>query len=275
LRPIVISSILVLVAVTVFAKHSIAVENRTAGGRSAGLANASVALIGAEALFQNQAALGFEKNLSAIVAYESRFLLKEYAHMSLGIVIPSDIGSFGAGFWQFGSGVYRENKVGVAYARNFGENISGALQFNYFSETIPEKRDPNTSFTAEVGVMFRITEKVTGGIHVFNPLMTKLNTPGGKQQLPWIIRVGEVWYLSKQILWSVEVEKHQNHPWIIKTGLEYQPHPSLFFRAGVIGASFQPTGGAGFHFGKFIFDIGFSYHGNLGFAPATSLCFVL
>lgn len=271
----VISRILVLVAVTVVAINSNAVENRTAGGRSTGLANASVALTGAEALFQNQASLGFEKNLAAIIAYESRFLMKEYAHMSLGVVIPSTIGSFGASFWQFGNNIYRENKVGLAYARTFGDNISGALQFNYFSETIPENRDPNTSFTVEAGMFFRISEKVSGGIHVFNPLMTKLNTPGGKQQLSWIIRVGEVWHLSKQILWSVEVEKHQNYPWIIKTGLEYQPHPSLFFRAGVIGSSFQPTGGAGFHFGKFIFDIGFSYHGNLGFAPTTSLCFVL
>lgn len=275
MRPKVICRILILVAVTVIAIHSNAVENRTAGGRSAGLANASVALTGAEALFQNQASLGFEKNLSAIVAYESRFLLKEYAHMSLGVVIPSTIGSFGASFWQFGNNIYRENKVGLAYARTFGDNISGALQFNYFSETIPENRDPNTSFTVEAGMFFRISEKVSGGIHIFNPLVAKLNTPGGKQQLPWIIRVGEVWYISRQLLWSVEVKKQEDQPWIVKTGVEYQPHPSIFLRAGVFGSSFQPTGGVGFHFGKFIFDIGFSYHGNLGFAPATSLCFAL
>jgi hypothetical protein len=158
-----------------------------------------VALSGTEGLYHNQAALGFEKNLSAIFAYESRYFLKEYAHMSLGVVIPSAIGNFGASFWQFGSGIYRESKVGLAYARTFGENISGALQFNYFSETIPENRDPNSSFTAEAGMMFRISEKVSGGIHVFNPVMAKLNTPGGKQLLPWIIRVGEVWYISQQL----------------------------------------------------------------------------
>jgi len=271
----VIISILVLVVATVFTTHSNAVENRTAGGRSPGIANASVALTGAESIFQNQAALGFEKDLSVIIAYESRFLMKEYAHMSLGLVIPSALGNFGIGFYQFGSRIYRENKVGLAYARTFGENISVALQFNYFSETIPENRDPNTSFNVEAGMLFRISEKISGGLHVFNPTLAKLNTTGGQQKLPWTIRLGKVWYISRQLLWSVEAEKHERHSWIIKTGIEYQPNPLFFLRAGINGTSFQPTGGAGIHFGKFIFDIGFSYHGNLGFAPATSLCFVL
>lgn len=264
-----------MLAVLVFSIKSEAVENRTAGGRSAGLSNASVALNGAEGLFHNQAALGFEKNISAIFAYESRYFLKEYAHMSLGVVVPSAIGNFGASFWQFGSGIYKENKVGLAFSRTFNMKYSGSLQFNYFSETIPENRDPNSTFTVETGMLFWLSEKVSGGIHLFNPVMAKLNTPGGQQKLPWIIRVGEVWYISRQILWSVEAEKAETHSWIIKTGFEYKPHPLFCVRAGVFGPSFQPTGGAGFYFGKFVFDIGFRYHGNLGFSPVTSLHFVL
>jgi hypothetical protein len=264
-----------MVLATAFTIHSYAVENRNAGGRSQGLANASVALTGVESVFQNQAALGFEMDLSAIIAYESRFLMKEYAHMSLGLVIPSALGNFGVGFYQFGSRIYRENKVGLAYARTFGENISVALQFNYFSETIPENRDPNTSFNVEAGILFRISEKVSGGLHVFNPTMAKLNTTGGQQKLPWAIRLGKVWYISSQLLWSVEAEKHERHSWIIKTGLEYRPNPLFFLRAGINGTSFQPTGGVGIHIGKFIFDTGFSYHGNLGFTPSTSVCIVL
>lgn len=275
MHPEVKNTLLILVSIAVFAVHTKAIENRTSGGRSAGLANASVALKGAEGLFHNQAALGFEKNISAIFAYESRYFLKEYAHMSVGIVVPSGIGSFGAGFWQFGSGIYKENKVGLAFSRTFGEKISAALQFNYFSATIPENRNPYSTFTIESGMIFRFSEKVSGGLHVFNPLMAKLNMPGLMQKLPWIIRVGEVWYISRQILWSVEAEKVETHSWIIKSGFEYKPHPLFCVRAGVFGPSFQPSGGAGFYFGKFVFDIGFHYHGNLGFSPVTSLHFVL
>ncbi len=268
-------SILLTFAVVAASFCCSAGEAHKAGARSAGLAHSIVALQGIEGLFHNQAGIGFEKQPAALLLYESKFMLKELALMSAGLVIPARIVNFGISFSQFGSGIYNDTKIGLALTRTFGENVSAAVQFSYFSEKIHEINEPISAFTVETGFMVKLSEKVTGGIHLFNPVKSPINTPWGKIAMPFRFRVGEVWYITHQLLWSCEVEKEGSMPWLIKSGIEFKPLPRVSFRAGVIGRPFQPTAGAGFHFCHFCFDIGFSYHGNLGFAPAAGLCIPL
>jgi hypothetical protein len=263
--------LLLPIAVVAAVLYSSGRESHTAGARSAGLAHSIVALEGIEGLFHNQAGVGFEKQLTALLLYESKFMLKELALMSAGLVIPARIVNVGISFRQFGTGVYRDSKVGLAMTRTFGENVSAAVQFSYFSEKIPETRQPTRALTLEAGCLVKLSERITGGIHLFNPVKSSVKTPGGDIILPFRIRVGEAWQISHQLVWSCEVEKESSLPWLIKSGMEFKPERRLSLRAGVIGRPFQPTAGAGFHFGHFGFDIGFSYHGNLGFAPAAGI----
>ncbi len=267
--------LLLLIAVVAATLCCSGQELHTAGARSAGLAHSIVALEGLEGLFHNQAGVGFEKQLSVLLMYESRFMLKELALMSAGLVIPARIVNFGISFQQFGTGVYKFSKVGLALTRTFGENVSAAVQFSYFSEKIPEIREPMTAFTVETGCLVKLSEKVTAGIHLFNPVKSSVETPGGVIHMPFRFRVGEVWYISPQLLWSCEVEKESSVPWLIKSGMEFSPARRVSLRAGVTGRPFQPAAGAGFRFGHFDFDIGFSYHGSLGFAPAAGICIPL
>jgi len=275
LNPNYTRSILLSIAVVAATVCCSGRESHTAGARSAGLAHSIVALEGIEGLFHNQAGVGFEKQLSVLLMYESKFMLKELALMSAGLLIPVRIVSFGLSFQQFGTGVYRDSKIGLALTRTFGKNVSAAVQFSYFLEKIPEIREPMTAFTIETGCLVKLSEKVTGGIHLFNPVKSTIETPGGDVIIPFRFRAGEVWYISHQFLWSCEVEKVSSLPWMIKSGMEFKPIRRVSLRAGVIGRPFQPTAGAGFHFGHFDFDIGFSYHGNLGFAPAAGICIPL
>lgn len=243
----------------------------TAGARSAGLAHSIVALEGIEGLFHNQAGVGFEKQLTALLMYESKFMVKELAMMSAGLVIPARIVNLGISYRQFGIGVFRDSKFGLALTRTFGENVSAAVQFSYFSEKIPETREPMRALTLEAGCLVKLSERITGGIHLFNPVKSSIKTPGGDLSMPFRFRLGEVWYISQQLLWSCEVEKDTSRRWQIKSGMEFKPVRRFSIRAGVTGRPFQPTAGAGFHFGHFGFDIAFSYHGHLGFAPAAGI----
>jgi hypothetical protein len=275
LNPNYTRSILLPIAVVAASLCCSGRESHTAGARSSGLAHSIVALEGIEGLFHNQAGIGFEKQLTALLLYESKFMLKELALMSAGLVIPARMVNFGISFRQFGTGVYRDSKIGLAMTRTFGENVSAAVQFSYFFEKIPEIREPMTAFTLEAGCLVKLSEKVTGGIHLFNPVKSPVKTPGGDSIMPLRIRVGEAWRISHQLVWSFEVEKENSMPWLIKSGMEFKPERRVSLRAGVIGRPFQPTAGAGFHLGHFGFDIGFSYHGNLGFAPAAGIFIIL
>lgn len=238
------------------------------------LSNATVALPGNESLFHNQAGIGFENRISLGVAYESRFAMKEYALMSIGAIVPFKHAVIGAGFYRFGNHLYNENKIGLTLARNFGDKLSMALQFDYFSETIPENREALTAVTVEFGVIYRPNEKITGGFHIFNPVKSALSSPAGKIEIPYIARLGGVWHINRELLIAGEIEKQKSADLKLKAGAEYSMK-NVSFRLGISGGPPAPSGGAGFHFGKFRFDIAFAYYQNLGFSPSAGLIFVL
>ena len=158
--------LLLLIAVAASVLCSSGRELHTAGARSAGLAHSIVALEGIEGLFHNQAGVGFEKQLTALLMYESKFMVKELAMMSAGLVIPARIVNLGISYRQFGIGVFRDSKFGLALTRTFGENVSAAVQFSYFSEKIPETREPMRALTLEAGCLVKLSERITGGIQI-------------------------------------------------------------------------------------------------------------
>lgn len=267
--------LLLLLTILLITRFTEAFENRQTGARSVGIAGSGVALTGVETIFINQAAMAYVSNFSVLTVYESKFLLKEFSYMAIGTIIPSSVGTFGASYAQFGREIYKETKAGLAFSRTFSDKFSAGLQFSYLAKKVPENRDPFQSVTVEGGILVKFSERLNGAIHWFNPFMSSLNTPGGKQKIPWIFKIGEAWQISPHLIWCIDLDKLSHLPWNVRTGIEYYPVQSVSIRAGVKGNPFQPTGGAGFNFGKVTFDIGFSYHGNLGFSPTAGLCFSL
>ncbi len=254
---------------------AVAFENRSTGARSIGMAGTGVALIGAESIFLNQAAMAKVSGLTFLTVYESKFFLKEFSFEAIGAIVPSSLGSFGLSYSRFGKVLYRENKAGIAYSRRFSDFLSAGVQFSYLSNVLPENRDPFYSVTFEGGLLLSISDRLSGAVHFFNPFGSTINTPNGKIKIPWAFRIGEAWKVSPQLLWCVEAEKKQQTNWVIRTGLEYYPVETVAFRIGASGNPFRPTGGMGFHFRKFVFDIGFSYHGNLGYSPTAGISYSL
>jgi len=251
-----------------------AFENRLPGARSVALSQAVVALPGIEGLFHNQAALSFQQNFAGSLFYESRFGLKELSLMAAGLAWPAGGGVFGSSFTQFGTGAYRENKIGLAYAKRLGNLLAASLQFDWVLETLPENRRPQQAVTFEGGLLIGNPDKLLAGVHLFNPLGVSLETPAGKRRIPAAIRSGVTWFTSKSLLWCAEVQKTSSFPALFKAGLEFSPLKRINFRAGISSPPFAATAGVGFSFGSFTFDLGFSHHGNLGVSPSASLHFI-
>src|SRR5437879_770897 len=85
-------------------------EDYPVGGRSSAMGNASVSLADVWSAHHNQAGLGFEKNISAGVYYENRFLLKELGVKGAVIALPEKGGTFGLCVTNFGYSLYSEKK---------------------------------------------------------------------------------------------------------------------------------------------------------------------
>jgi hypothetical protein len=242
------------------------------GARSAALAGSSVALSGVEGLFMNQASLGFENQVSLMLNYESRFMLSEYSFMSAGIVLPLPDICFGAGYRQSGTGVYKEAQAGLAAAKRFGRHLSAGLQFNYLNVRIPEDPDNVQAFSFEGGLLWHLAENFSMGVHYTHPFSQ--GDPSGMTDVPGF-RIGECWHISEMVSWTCDLEKQKAMSWLLKSGLEFRPVRSLFLRMGIRGFPFHPSGGVGFRFSNYSFDLAFSYFANLGFSPSASLTFGL
>jgi hypothetical protein len=268
-----LSRILLFILLTVFPGYSFAIENRIPGARSTALARAVVALSGEEALFHNQAGISGVPSLTFSLSYESTYLLKEHSLASLGIIVPTNKGIFGIMFYQFGTSVYRENKAGLVYSKKWGDKLAAALQFDYFSQRLPENSKTFTAVTFEAGVLYKCHDNWVWGIHIFNPIGIRMNYLSGKESIPCTIRLGCSWLISPWLTGCSELEKRAGDPLSLRTGIEFSPDPNFTIRAGVSGAPVKFTAGTGFRVGKFTCNIAWSYHGNLGYTPSIGISF--
>lgn len=261
----------ILILILSFSIHCNAIENHPAGARSLALSNAFVSVSDVWSTFHNQAGLADLSQLSAGIYYESRFSVDLLSLAAGTFVLPTKSGTFGLSFFQFGKGSFKENKVGLAFAKQLGESFSAAVQFDYLSQTFPENERAKGFATFETGILYNPTEKLFLGAHVFNPIYGGIETLNGKQKMPVVFRVGGHYKFDEKILWIVETQKDSENPFVLKTGLEFSPVQHLFLRFGVSGKPVNYTSGIGYRVGKVSTDIAFGYHGNLGVTPSVSL----
>lgn len=251
------------------------IENQLSGARSLGLSHASVSLYDVWSNVNNQAGLAFLEQASVAVFYESRFNLEMLETISGSFVFPMAPGTFGANYYQFGKGTYKESKIGISFAKRLTERLSAALQLDYFSLRMPENTKAFQTFTFEGGVLFSVTKDLFLGAHIINPVLQNIKTPVGEIDLPGMVRLGGHYHFNKQTLLAIEFEKDIKNPLLIKTGFEFLPVKNLAFRFGISGKPVKFSAGMGYSFKNITTDFGFSYHGNLGLTPSVSMQFSL
>ena len=247
-------------------------ELTSAGGRAAGMGNASVTFYDGWSGFNNQAGLAWCKKFSAGAYYENRFLVKELSIKAIGAVLPVKKGAFGLSFSHFGFSLYNEIKTGLAFGMHFGNSFSAGIQIDYMRFSIGNDYGEDNFFTFEIGLQYRVKEKLLLGVHLFNPVPIKL-TNDPVERLPTVLRFGIGWHISVNLLASAEIEKDLLNKPILKAGMEYHFVNPLYIRIGYLTDPSQFTFGFGLEFGKLGFDIASSYNMVLGFSPQGSIIY--
>lgn len=248
-----------------------ALENQPAGARSLSLSNAFVSISDTWSTFHNQAGIAGFESVSAGIFYESRFGIEELKQTAGTVILPVRSGTFGFSFSQFGKGSFKENKIGLAFAKTLSEKFSAAIQLDYLSRLFPENKTAKGFATFEAGLIYSPNRRLFFGAHVFNPLKTGIETPEGRQKAPAIFRIGGHYQFDESLLLTIETQKDTKNPFLLKTGIEFSPAKNFFLRFGISGRPVNYTSGIGYRFGKITTDIAFSYHGNLGITPSVSL----
>lgn len=263
--------ILVIFFAGIVFNFSVALENHPAGARSLGLSHASVSFSDVWGTFHNQAGIAGLGGFSTGFFYESRFGVDLLSLSAGSVVLPVGEGAFGLSFFQFGSGVFKENKYALAYARKFSEKWSVGIQLDYLTQTFPENARAKGFATIEGGVLFQPSEKLHLGAHVFNPVKGGIDAPAGKVEMPVIFRGGGHFRFSEMVLMAFEAQKDNQNPALLKSGIEFLPVENLALRVGVSGKPFKYTVGVGYNTGNLSADLGISYHENLEITPSVSV----
>lgn len=217
----------------------------------------------------NQAALARIKSPAFGVYGEKRFLLAATNMYSAVIALPTQNGNFGFQADYFGYKNYDESQLGIAYARSLGAKLDVGIKFNYYSFRIPGYQHSST-INFEAGAIARLTDKLSAGIHVYNPVGGNFSKMEN-EKLGSIYKFGIGYQASENFLISAEMVKQEGIPVNVNAGVQYNFDKQFFARMGIASENGSPYGGAGVYWNNLRVDVSASYHPQFGISPGLML----
>jgi hypothetical protein len=244
--------------------------NYPAGSRQAGLAFSAITARSPWATFYNQASLARLEKFRFGVMAERKFGIQSLDAGAFSAAYPFEkLGTVAISFYQLSNGgAYTQQKYGLALSRAFGERLAIGMQFDAFSRSIQEF-DQEWHFTGEVGFQFKLNERLTAGLHVFNPVgvnqeedFTELTAPTGT--------VGLGYQFSDKAELHLATQQDLQHSTRFRAGIAYQPLESLEVQAGIATAPLNYSFGLGYQWKWLKINLSFGFHRNLGQTPYLS-----
>lgn len=203
------------------------------GGRASAMGGSSVAAQGLWALQNNPAGMAKLERTSFGLYYQNLWMVEQTAYKCGVVAIPLNVGTIGMSFNQFGNEDYNENKIGLAFARDFGRYLQIGLQLDYCLFHYAEDYGSKSALTFELGIQSKITDKLTLGTYIFNPAHLKINQTLNNEPLPIVFRFGASYKFTKDFVGQVELEKNTDFDGVsLRGGLEYEAVKDFFIRAG-------------------------------------------
>lgn len=264
--------ILSFLLLALFIKLKATNGNDVLGSRSMAMGGFSTTLSDVWSTNNNQAGLGYLDNISGGIYYESRFMLKETAFKAGTFALPTKLGAFGLSVTSFGYSLYNETKAGISYGQKLGEKIALGVQMNYLNVKLNQDYGQKSTLTAAVGLIARLTQELTMGVHVYNPTRVKL-ADYNNERIPTIMKLGLDYKFSEKVFLAVETEKDMGYGAIAKVGLEYNPIDILYLRGGISTHPTMSSFGFGVKLKDFKLDLSSSFHQTLGLTPSISLIY--
>jgi hypothetical protein len=242
----------------------------SSGARFQSLAGASVGLSGCWSVFGNQAGLAQITRTEVAGSFQSRFLVNELSTRSGILVFPIQSSVFAVSLSQFGKNIFRQEKLGLSYARQLFPKLNFGIQFNYYRLFLSEENRNVGAAGIELGAQYLFSKQLILGFHLLNPYQTGIRTLTENFWYPSRLNLGAKFQLSDLFSVYSELENDWKKHYVVKTAMEYSIFDKFFLRAGFSGKPYQFSAGIGFKLKKLTVDLASSYHQYLGDSPALS-----
>ncbi len=248
-----------------------AIAQTTFYARNSALAGATVALADVRSVNDNQAGLGLTTKKWITAGYITHALLPELSTQYGAFVIPLKNNVFGVDINAYGNGIYKLQRIGLAYGRSFGP-ISFGFRVNYHQISITEYGSEGT-VSINMGAQFKLTPKTTIGSQLINPTGAAFSSIAESAQAQQI-RLGVAHTFSDKLIALVEVDKTAGTDLTVLGGLEYRIIKLLALRGGFDVNTGSYYGGLGFSLLKSAtIDFATRVHPVLGLSPQIDLAY--
>jgi len=243
------------------------------GAYSIGEGNQVATNIGIQSVFANPAGLTRMTGFSVYAGAENRFELGDLTAFQIAIGIPvQEWGCFSINMTDFGGSLYRDQKIGLAYARKLAKNFSLGVQMDWMIMEI-ESYGSRHRVTFDAGLQTQLTDKLLLGFHLFSPYPIGF---GDERIVPAYVALGLEYRVSPQIALKTEVQKHFYESPGLHIGMRYNMLNALSLSLGMRTEPLHAivSGGLSYHIPPGLtVDFGMNYHQSLGISSAIGFSY--
>jgi hypothetical protein len=221
----------------------------------------------------NQAGMAFQEDAAVSLYYANTSIAAGVNNFqAMGMMPMKKGGALGISLSYFGYNLFNDKKVGLSYALKLADFVSIGAQLDIINTSIAGYGS-RTSATFQLGTLFKVTDNINLGAHVYNPLRIKLNSETG-ERIPTVFRVGATYHRNDKFWITAELEQDLDFPLAFRAGIDYKVNDFLFLRAGVLSLPLAGTAGAGLVFGGFRMEITGAWQPVTGFSPHIGMSYV-
>lgn len=214
-----------------------------------------------------------EESWQAGASYVNRFTLSELSSRDLVASIKVGKGRFGLVVHSFGYDAFTQNQFSGTYAMKLSEKLRAGVQLNYFNISIAEGFGNYSAVTANLGLQYDFSDKVSVGLMIKNPNRSQLSTEVMQQYVQSVISGGLKYKLADNLTMLADVSKDLDLDPNLSVALEYSPLEEWYLRGGVSTLDRGLSFGFGYKPAKWSVDLASLYHQVLGFSPMISFTY--
>ena len=238
------------------------------GAKSISMGQTGGAQIGSDwSVFNNAALLRTDQHHVSFYAFKY-VGIAEITDMAAVLNYQTSFGTLGFGAHRYGFDLFNESRFLLAY-----KNSKGKLHFGGSVSYIHIIQGGNYGSSGAAGISLAIAAEVTEGVW-FGARTTNINQPTfGKsdEELARDLSTGISYSFSERALIIAEVVKDVKFPISFRSGLEFEPVPSLYIRTGLTTEPSTWSAGFGYAASNLELNFGLQQHDPLGLSPALDL----
>lgn len=239
--------------------------------RSHALAGVGMTLDDIDAVYANPAGLTSLEQTTVHVGSARSFGLSPLTQGNAAVAL--EVGKQNILFMrvgQFGFDAYQERQIGIGYAMQFAENLSGAVRFDLYQLSI-EGYGSAMLPGFLLGLQYKLGSTLSFGVTARNPIEIATHEA---VTLPTVLAIGMAYHPSENVTLFTEIEKDIDFSPRLRFAVEYDIIEALVARIGAASNPGTFHAGVGYRIRQNLrIDLGAGYHTLLGFTPAIGIVF--